>query len=140
MIISDETREKFEVWAAGKGMALHLDRGESGLYVSRVTQNYMDCWADSRVDQEAEIEALREFKQHMTEMREAQGFKSWAEVLVAVDKLTMESAPLRKDAERYRWFRDHSLQIVSTARRWVHDLDTEVDTAMAEQAARRSRL
>ncbi|CAI3787486.1 hypothetical protein AHFPHNDE_01150 [Pseudomonas sp. MM227] len=47
-MISNETREQFEVWAATKGMALHLDRGESGLYVSRVTQNYMDCWVASR--------------------------------------------------------------------------------------------
>ena len=54
--------------------------------------------------------------------------------------LMAEVEALRKDAERYRWFRVNSLQVISTARRWVHDLDTEVDTAMAEQAARWSRL
>lgn len=54
--------------------------------------------------------------------------------------LMAEVEALRKDAERYRWFRVNSLQVISTARSWVHDLDTEVDTAMAEQAARWSRL
>lgn len=54
--------------------------------------------------------------------------------------LMAEVEALRKDAERYRWFRVNSLLVITTARRWVHDLDTEVDTAMAEQAARWSRL
>ncbi len=46
--MTDKSRIEFEAWAATKGMALHLARGESGLYVSRVTQNYMDCWMASR--------------------------------------------------------------------------------------------
>ncbi|MBD8680319.1 hypothetical protein [Pseudomonas sp. CFBP 13719] len=45
---NDKTRQEFEAWAATKGMAMHLARAESGLYVSRVTQNYMDCWMASR--------------------------------------------------------------------------------------------
>jgi hypothetical protein len=59
-MISDETREEFEAWAATKGMGLHLARSESGLYVSRVTQNYMDCWVDSQAGQAAEVQALRD--------------------------------------------------------------------------------
>ncbi len=47
-MISDKMREQFEAWASENGMAMHLARGESGLYVSRVTQNYMDCWQASR--------------------------------------------------------------------------------------------
>ena len=47
-MISDKMREQFEAWASDNGMAMHLARGESGLYVSRVTQNYMDCWMASR--------------------------------------------------------------------------------------------
>lgn len=58
-MISAETRKQFEAWAAGKGMALHLDRSESGLYVSPVTQNYMDCWIGSQAEKAAELEALR---------------------------------------------------------------------------------
>ncbi|MEB2870335.1 hypothetical protein [Pseudomonas rhizosphaerae] len=45
---SDKTREQFEAWAATRGMGMHLFRADSGLYVSRVTQNYMDCWMASR--------------------------------------------------------------------------------------------
>lgn len=45
--------------------------------------------------------------------------------------LSFES--LRKDAERYRWFRNHSLQIVhSSTGPWVHNLDKVIDEAMAE--------
>lgn len=55
------------------------------------------------LDLVTEIDTLREFKQHMTEMREVDGFSSWAEALVAVDKLRKEVEVLRKDAERYRW-------------------------------------
>jgi hypothetical protein len=47
-MISDKIREQFEAWASENGMALHLARAESGLYVSRVTQNYWDCWVASR--------------------------------------------------------------------------------------------
>jgi hypothetical protein len=56
-MISDETREQFEAWAATKGMGMHLERGISGLYVSRVTQNYMDCWMASRAGQAADVQA-----------------------------------------------------------------------------------
>jgi hypothetical protein len=56
-MIDDKTREQFEVWAATKGMGMHLARGESGLYVSRVTQNYMDCWMASLAGQAAEVQA-----------------------------------------------------------------------------------
>lgn len=40
-------------------MAMHLARAESGLYVSRVTQNYMDCWMASQAKKAAEVEMLR---------------------------------------------------------------------------------
>ena len=39
---------------------------------------------------------------------------------------------LRKDAERYRWFRDHSIQIVHTATIcWAFHLDKLIDDAMS---------
>lgn len=57
-MISDKMREQFEAWASDNGMAMHLARGESGLYVSRVTQNYMDCWMASRAQMVAENEQL----------------------------------------------------------------------------------
>lgn len=39
---------------------------------------------------------------------------------------------LRKDADRYRWFRNHSLQIVcASTGPWVHNLDKVIDEAMA---------
>lgn len=56
---SDKTREQFEAWAATKRMALHLGRGESGLYVSPVTQNYMDCWLASRAAVVVELPLTR---------------------------------------------------------------------------------
>lgn len=62
MIISAETRKQFEAWAAGKGMALHLGRSESELYVSLVTQNYMDCWMASRAAVVVELPAVREIQ------------------------------------------------------------------------------
>lgn len=46
--MSNQSRIEFEAWAATKGMAMHLARADSGLYVSRVTQNYFDCWQASR--------------------------------------------------------------------------------------------
>jgi len=46
--MTNQLRIEFEAWAATKGMGLHLARGKSGLYVSPVTQNYMDCWMASR--------------------------------------------------------------------------------------------
>ena len=93
--MTNQSRIEFEAWAATKGMAMHLARSESGLYVSRVTQNYMDCWMDSQAKKADELEALREFKRHMVEMREADGFESWAEVLVTVDQLKAEVEALR---------------------------------------------
>lgn len=68
------------------------------------------------------------------------GARPYPPMQVFEDEIVPALAALVKDAGRYRWFRDHSLQIVSTARNWVQELDTEVDVAMAEQAARRSRL
>ena len=47
--MTDQSRIEFEAWASENGMAMHLARAESGLYVSRVTQNYMDCWMASRL-------------------------------------------------------------------------------------------
>lgn len=47
-MVDGKARQEFEAWAATKGMGMHLARGLSGLYVSRVTQNYMDCWQASR--------------------------------------------------------------------------------------------
>ncbi len=58
--MSNQSRIEFEAWAATKGMAMHLARAESGLYVSRVTQNYMDCWLESQAGQAAEVQALRD--------------------------------------------------------------------------------
>ena len=44
-----------------------------------------------------------------------------------------ELMELRKDANRYRWFRNHSLQIVcASTGPWIHDLDKVIDEAMAE--------
>lgn len=41
------------------------------------------------------------------------------------------------DAQRYRWFRENSLQIVHASKvSWVHRLDEAIDTAMAEHIAR----
>ncbi|MBD8621690.1 hypothetical protein [Pseudomonas sp. CFBP 13727] len=58
--MSNQSRIEFEAWAATKGMAMHLARAESGLYVSRVTQNYMDCWLESQAGPAAEVQALRD--------------------------------------------------------------------------------
>ncbi|RYE68599.1 MAG: hypothetical protein EOO81_09255 [Oxalobacteraceae bacterium] len=55
--MTDQPRIEFESWAATKGMAMHLARSESGLYVSRVTQNYMDCWMASRAAVVVELPA-----------------------------------------------------------------------------------
>jgi len=39
---------------------------------------------------------------------------------------------MRKDAERYRWFRDHSIQIVHTSTiSWAYHLDKLIDDAMS---------
>lgn len=44
----DKMRDEFEAWATENGMAIHLARGESGLYGSPVTQRYWGCWQASR--------------------------------------------------------------------------------------------
>lgn len=55
----------------------------------------------------------------------------------AVLALIAEIQALRKDAGRYRWFRDHSLQIVHASRTcWVQHLDKAIDEAMAEEVKR----
>lgn len=47
--------------------------------------------------------------------------------------LVPEIQELRKDADRYRWFRNHSLQIVHTSTvSWAHNLDKLIDEAMAK--------
>jgi hypothetical protein len=56
---NDKMREDFEAWAAENGMALHLARSESGLYVSPVTQRFLGCWVAAQARQVAEVEALR---------------------------------------------------------------------------------
>jgi hypothetical protein len=59
-------------------------------------------------------------------------YKAAEETAARVDAM-VESAELRKDAERYRWFRNHSLQIVhASTGPWVHELDRVIDEAMAE--------
>ena len=60
----------------------------------------------------AEVESLREHKQLLVDLREADGYESWASVLVMVDKLKAENEDLRKDAERYRWLRNPSDSVV----------------------------
>lgn len=83
----------------------------------------------------AEVESLREHKQLLVDLREADGYESWASVLVMVDKLKAENEDLRKDAERYRWLRNPSDSVV------VRDLqshlrgdymDKRIDAAMTK--------
>jgi hypothetical protein len=57
--MNDQSRKEFEAWATENGMGLHLDRSESGLYVSPVTQKFLGCWVASQAKQAAEVEALR---------------------------------------------------------------------------------
>lgn len=50
----------------------------------------------------------------------------------AVLALIAENESLRKDAERYRWFRDHSIQIVHTSTiSWAYHLDKLIDDSMS---------
>jgi len=50
----------------------------------------------------------------------------------AVLALIAENESLRKDAERYRWFRDHSIQIVHASTiSWAFHLDKLIDDAMS---------
>lgn len=89
-----------------------------------------------------EIESLQEHKQHLVDLRETNGFDSWAAALVEIDRLKTENEALRKDAERYRAIRNCDLD-VGIAAFHVHaeDLflggdvaDTCVDAAMAKEA------
>jgi len=44
--------------------------------------------------------------------------------------LMVDDEALRKDAERYRWFRDHSIEIVHTSTiSWAFHLDRLIDDA-----------
>lgn len=55
------------------------------------------------------------------------------------DALTAENEALRKDAERYRWFRENSLQIVHASKHcFVHQLDKAIDEAMDLNALRKT--
>lgn len=54
-MVDDKVRQEFEAWAVTKGMGMHLARADSGLYVSRVTQNYWDCWQASRAAEVVEL-------------------------------------------------------------------------------------
>lgn len=57
-------------------------------------------------------------------------------VIAERDQLKAENEALRKDAERYRWFRDNSLQIVHASQHcFVHRLDKAIDEAMSREAA-----
>jgi len=75
----------------------------------------------------AEIERLR------TAEGDAMTYKAGMEnVAQQRDQLKAENEALRKDSDRYRWFRDHSLQIVcASTGPWVHNLDKVIDEAMA---------
>lgn len=54
----------------------------------------------------AEIERLREHKEHLVGLRETHGFDSWSAALVQIDQLKVESKSLRKNAARYEWLRN----------------------------------
>lgn len=47
-----------------------------------------------------EVKELRENKQYLQQLREADGFESWSAVLVEVAKLRIENEARRRDAER----------------------------------------
>jgi hypothetical protein len=87
-------REEFEAWASENGMAMHLARAESGLYVSRVTQNYMDCWMASRTWQAAEIEALRKYGEDFASLAERRREQ--------VEALASQVKALQSDANSYQ--------------------------------------
>lgn len=91
---SDKMREEFEAWASENGMAMHLVRADSGLYVSRVTQNYMDCWMASRTWQAAEIEALRKYGEEFASLAERRREQ--------VEELASQVKALQSDANSYQ--------------------------------------
>ena len=70
---NDKMREEFEAWAAENGMAIHLARGESGLYGSPVTQRYWGCWQASRAA--VVVELPRVYTQVTRAAIEAAGLK-----------------------------------------------------------------
>jgi hypothetical protein len=92
--MNDQSRIDFEAWAATKGMAMHLARADSGLYVSRVTQNYMDCWMASRTWQPAEIEALRKYGEEFASLAERRREQ--------VEALASQVKALQSDANSYQ--------------------------------------
>lgn len=83
----------------------------------------------------AEVESLREHKQLLVDLREADGYESWASVLVMVDKLKAENEDLRKDAERYRFIRRSGgliWTVIESQKKATGDLyDVGVDAAMS---------
>ena len=84
----------------------------------------------------AEVESLREHKQLLVDLREADGYESWASVLVMVDKLKAENEDLRKDAERYRFIRRSGgliWTVIESQKKATGDLyDIGVDAAMSK--------
>lgn len=84
----------------------------------------------------AEVESLREHKQLLVDLREADGYESWASVLVMVDKLKAENEDLRKDAERYRFIRRSGgliWTVIESQKKATGDLyDVGVDAAMSK--------
>lgn len=84
----------------------------------------------------AEVESLREHKQLLVDLREADGYESWASVLVMVDKLKAENEDLRKDAERYRFIRRSGgliWTVIEIQKKATGDLyDVGVDAAMSK--------
>ena len=96
---------------------------------------------DKRV--EAENDALRNAVEFAAEMfwtitsGDGSGHADLARALFRIaGDASVGDAELRKDAERYRWFRNHSLQIVhASTGPWAHDLDKVIDEAMAEADA-----
>jgi len=65
-------------------------------------------------------------------LKNLEAYRAAEETTARIDAM-VELAELRKDAERYRWFRNHSLQIVhASTGPWVHELDRVIDEAMAE--------
>ena len=81
----------------------------------------------------AEVESLREHKQLLVDLREADGYESWASVLVMVDKLKAENEDLRKDAERYRWLRQYTVKSLAVSGA-LASLDRDIDAAMTKGA------
>lgn len=84
----------------------------------------------------AEVESLREHKQLLVDLREADGYESWASVLVMVDKLKADNEALRKDAERYRFIRRSGgliWTVIESQKKATGDLyDVGVDAAMSK--------